>query len=261
MKLDVFEYLVAIEKYRSLNKAAQSLYVSQPNLSVVIKNFEAELGYPVIYRTHQGVQFTEKGRQVLMVAHNIIKEQEKLLDINLDHQRISLKISIGNGDFALGPLFDIINNLTLLDEINVSICNLSVTEAIESIYLQKNNLAYFIIPESMLNELLEYSNSHHLDLRILKELTCQISIGANHPLLADFTFEGLWNYPFVDFINQRPNAYGYYQRFINPKKMIEVDHHSLRRKIVSATNAFTIGIPIEEKIKNDLDIVTIPTRS
>lgn len=45
MKLEVFEYLIAIEKFGSLNKAATNLYVSQPNLSNVIKSFENEIGY------------------------------------------------------------------------------------------------------------------------------------------------------------------------------------------------------------------------
>ena len=37
MKLEVFEYLIAIEKYGSLNKAAKHLYMSQPNLSNLLK--------------------------------------------------------------------------------------------------------------------------------------------------------------------------------------------------------------------------------
>ena len=37
MKLEVFEYLIAIEKFGSLNKAAKSLYVSQPNLILLKK--------------------------------------------------------------------------------------------------------------------------------------------------------------------------------------------------------------------------------
>ena len=76
MRLEVFEYSIAIEKSGSLNKAATNLYVSQPNLSNVIKSFENEIGYKIIYRNHQGVQFIDKGKQVLMIAHNMVKEKE-----------------------------------------------------------------------------------------------------------------------------------------------------------------------------------------
>lgn len=44
-----------------------------------------------------------------MIAHNMVKEKEKLMKINLNHQKVSLKISIGNGDYALKPIYHILN--------------------------------------------------------------------------------------------------------------------------------------------------------
>ena len=259
MKLEVFEYLVALEKYGSLNKAASRLYVSQPNLSNVLTSFEQEIGYPVIYRSHQGVRFTEKGKQVLLIAHNILKEKEKLMSINTDHHRLSLKISIGSGDFALTPLFEMLNEQDILDEVHVTIENCAVGEALEKVYQQLLDVAYFIIPMSMHKSILEYCHSHHLLLHHLKDMTCQINVREHHPILEHFSKESLWNYPFVDFVSQRPNAYDTYQQYINPQKIIEVDHHSLRRKIISETDAFSIGIPSSKQIKETYHLVGIPT--
>lgn len=256
MKLEVFEYLVAIEKYGSLNKAAQHLYVSQPNLSNVLTSFEDELGYPVIYRNHQGVHFTEQGKQVLLIAHHILKEKEKLMTLSLDHQKLSLKISVGNGDYALTPLYPLLQNT---DEVQVTIRNCAVMEALEYTYQQLLDLAYFIIPVSMEKQVMDYAHNHHLQIDFLKELRCEINVRENHPLLENFSKERLWNYPFVDFINQRPNAYDTYQPYINPHKIIEVDHHSLRGKIVSQTDAYSIGIPMNRKTKDELHLVGIPT--
>lgn len=259
MKLEVFEYLIAIEKYGSLNQASQNLFVSQPNLSNVIKTFENEIGYAVIYRNHQGVHFTDKGKQVLMIAHHMIQEKEKLLNLNLDHKKISFKISIGNGDFALAPIYHFVKQQTFKDEVDITIMNCAVWEAVKKTYHQIIDIAYFIIPKSMKKEIEEYSQSHHLIFYQLKELTCQIELRKNHPLLDNFTKEGLWNYPFVDFVEQRPNAYEEYQQYINPNKLIKVDHHSLRKKIISETNAFSIGLPSSDSTQNSLHIVGIPT--
>lgn len=134
MKLEVFEYLLAIEKYGSLNKAAKHLYVSQPNLSNVLTSFENELGYPVIYRNHQGISFTEQGKQVLLIAHNIMKEKEHLMNISLNHQKISLKISIGNGDYALAPIYELLNKQSSQDEVNITVINCAVEEALQKTY-------------------------------------------------------------------------------------------------------------------------------
>lgn len=259
MKLEVFEYLIAIEKFGSLNKAAKSLYVSQPNLSNVIKNLENEIGYTIVDRNHKGVYFTEKGKQVLMIAHNMMKEKEKLLNINLEHKRLSFKMSIGNGDFALLPLYKLLKQQSFQDEVNTTIVNLAVWEALEKTYNQTIDFAYFIIPKSMEKEVRDFSHTHHLLFCPLKEMMCQINIRKDHPLLKHFTKEGLWNYPFVDYINQRPNAYGIYQQYINPNKIIEIDHHSLRQKIISKTDAFSIGISTTYSTHSLSNIINIPT--
>ena len=259
MKLEVFEYLLAIEKYGSLNKAAKHLYVSQPNLSNVLTSFENELGYPVIYRNHQGISFTEQGKQVLLIAHNIMKEKEHLMNISLNHQKISLKISIGNGDYALAPIYELLNKQSCQDEVNITVINCAVEEALQKTYQQIIDVAYFIIPTSMEKQVKDFALSHNLMIYCLKESVCQINVRENHPILNDFSKERLWNYPFIDFINQRPGAYDTYQKYINPRKIIEVDHHSLRNKIVSETDAFSIGIPMSNKEKRQLHIVGIPT--
>lgn len=43
----LFKYAVEIEKSGSITKAAQNLYMAQPNLSKAIKDLEAELGYEI----------------------------------------------------------------------------------------------------------------------------------------------------------------------------------------------------------------------
>ena len=60
----------------------------------------------------------------------------------------------------------------------------------------------------MKKEMMAYCQNHHLLFNQLKKLTCQINLRQNHPLLDHFSKEGLWNYPFVDFINNQPYVYG-----------------------------------------------------
>ena len=52
----------------------------------------------------------------------------------------------------------------------------------------------------------DFALSHNLIIYCLKESVCQINVRENHPILNDFSKERLWNYPFIDFINQRPGA-------------------------------------------------------
>lgn len=258
MKLEVFDYLIAIEKYGSLNQAAEHLFVSQPNLTNIIRSLESELGYPVLSRNHRGVQFTERGKQVLLIAHNILREREKLAEVGRVNRSLSLKISIGNCDEILDELCADTAKTEAGDEIDLTILNLPVMEALENVYRQTIDLACMIVPTDMDRAIRDYAESHGLQTFFYPELLCQISLRKNHPLLkAGFSKEGLWNYPFVDFIDQYPEAYGPYRQSINPKKVIRVDHYSLRSKIVAATDAYSIGI--YRPGANTRGLVSIPT--
>lgn len=250
MNLEIFDYLLTIEKCGSLNKAAQELYVSQPNLTSAIQSFEKEVGYSILDRNHKGVTFTEKGKQVLIIAHHISDEKYNLYNINQMNQSLSLKISIGNSNDVLNALFTSIQK-SISHDLNIVIQNLPVMEALESVYTQSNHIAYIIIPTSQDKLIKEYCKIHHLDPYFFKENDCCITLSKNHPLSnTNFCYEDLWEYPFVDFINQKEDPYGSFQKYINPRKMILIDNSHLRREVLSLSNAYTIGLEPKQKDKN-----------
>lgn len=65
MRLDQLKYLVAIVQCGSINKAAQKLAVSQPAVSVAIKELEAELKVPLLKRSKAGTTPTQYGLEVI----------------------------------------------------------------------------------------------------------------------------------------------------------------------------------------------------
>lgn len=69
-------YLMEIERTRSISQAAANLYTGQPNLSRILRDTEAALGFPVFERTRKGVRPTQKGEQFLSHARNILREAE-----------------------------------------------------------------------------------------------------------------------------------------------------------------------------------------
>ena len=47
---------------KSINKAAEELYISQSVLSRNIKKLEEYMGYPLLVRSNQGIRLTKEGR-------------------------------------------------------------------------------------------------------------------------------------------------------------------------------------------------------
>ena len=71
MQIQQLTYFVAIAEQGSINKAAEKLFVTQPNLSKAISNLENELKVRIFNRTNKGVVLTDEGKKALPVrAHD-----------------------------------------------------------------------------------------------------------------------------------------------------------------------------------------------
>lgn len=78
MRLNQFEYLLALRRHGNFSRAAEELYVTQPSISVAIRELEEELGYPLLLRSKKGVSFTAEGLMVLEKAERIMREVNRL---------------------------------------------------------------------------------------------------------------------------------------------------------------------------------------
>lgn len=77
LKMEYFYYIIEIHKTGSINRAADKLYLSQPYLSLVLKEMENRLGVRLFHRTNRGVTLTEAGREFLDYALQIVSLTEK----------------------------------------------------------------------------------------------------------------------------------------------------------------------------------------
>lgn len=82
-------YLTEIERTRSISQAAENLYMSQPNLSRILRELEGGLGFAIFQRTRRGVQPTEKGALFLQHAKNILREAEFMERLGPNHSPAS----------------------------------------------------------------------------------------------------------------------------------------------------------------------------
>lgn len=78
MELKQLEYFMAVCRYGSLGKAAGKLYTTQPNVSKVIHQLEADLGQPLFERTSKGLRLTAFGKSTYPYAEAILKNVDLL---------------------------------------------------------------------------------------------------------------------------------------------------------------------------------------
>ncbi|WP_017347858.1 LysR family transcriptional regulator [Pantoea sp. A4] len=92
------EYLIALEKYRHFAKAAESCFVSQPSLSVAIRQLEDELGLTIIQRQRRFLGFTPEGQRVLEWARKTLSSLDGL------KQEAAFAQSVAGGHMTLGTV-------------------------------------------------------------------------------------------------------------------------------------------------------------
>ena len=78
MLIRQFEYLVALARERHFGRAAEACHVTQPTLSAAIRQFEEELGAPVIERGHRYLGLTPQGKLAVEHAQRVLAEVEDL---------------------------------------------------------------------------------------------------------------------------------------------------------------------------------------
>ncbi|WP_026771669.1 LysR family transcriptional regulator [Sediminibacillus sp. JSM 1682029] len=97
MDIRHLKYFIEVCQYNSFTRAADHLYVTQPTISKMIKNLEAELGVELFDRSKKQLELTDAGRIILEQAHTIDKafdnlqtELDDLLGLQKGHIRIGL---------------------------------------------------------------------------------------------------------------------------------------------------------------------------
>ena len=63
MTLSQLRYAITVADSRSMNQAAQKLFISQPSLSAAIRELEDEVGIEIFRRTNRGIQVTPDGEE------------------------------------------------------------------------------------------------------------------------------------------------------------------------------------------------------
>lgn len=89
MKLKTLEYFITLAESRSINEAAQKLYIAQPSLTKSLQLFEEEIGCRLFYRDKAGIRLTEAGKKVLPEAKQMVSYYNGWLTLS---QQCTLKV-------------------------------------------------------------------------------------------------------------------------------------------------------------------------
>ena len=200
MTLEQLRYIVEVASVGSITKAAQNLFISQPNLSTAIKNLEAELGYDIFIRSKNGTTLTYNGIQLLHHANNIQIQLNEIQQIDKhtrdETKRLSVLTQVTSAsllkmvnlyeDYADSPLHFHYRQLTFTPIVK-AIIDMKADVGIVSYPINKAESVHKLFWENQIEE------------KILKKYRLNIGIIENHPLAdrQDVSLQDIAEYPLV----------------------------------------------------------------
>ncbi|PTI84170.1 LysR family transcriptional regulator, partial [Mammaliicoccus vitulinus] len=97
MEIKQMQYFIEVAKFKSMTKASENLYITQPTISNSIKLLEEELSVELFDRSKRQIVLTDAGKvfykickDFLKMYENIPVELNNLLEIEEGHVRIGI---------------------------------------------------------------------------------------------------------------------------------------------------------------------------
>jgi len=157
MRLSQLRYFLAVCQYLNITKVAKMLHISQPSLSVAIKELEQELGVNLFQRSNQRIHLTKEGNFFYEELAPLIKQLDQLTEVVKDMGQKKNLVRIGippmMGSFLFPQIF---KKFKLANpEIKLEITEYGALEVQQ--YLLNESLDLILsIRESILNDSIQF---------------------------------------------------------------------------------------------------------
>lgn len=107
------KYAVEVAKTKSISKAAENLFMGQPNLSRAIRELEENLGITIFNRTTKGISITPEGEEFLRYARRIISQVDEVEELyrNGKTKKQSLSVCVPRAIYFSEALAEFSNHI------------------------------------------------------------------------------------------------------------------------------------------------------
>lgn len=200
MNTEHLSYILEVYKCGSVNKAAKNCYLSQSNLSSIIKNIEREIGYPLFLRTSTGISPTPEGQVFMTYAEKIITERNNIQRIpeRLTESK-TLSIISARSSFVLQCYLDFRREFPC-EHVQDTFFEAGLRENLRSVVAQKCRIGIMGMFQRIFPKYAKEADRYNLELQMLKRDVCPVAfMGRRHPLAKQRTITraDITRYPFV----------------------------------------------------------------
>lgn len=263
MTLQQINYALTIAETKSMNKAAERLYVSQPSLTSAIKEIENEIGVNIFLRTARGVTVTVDGEEFLSYARQVYQQYELLIEkYSTGSRKIKFGVSTQHYSFAVKSFINMVKRFDN-SKYEFSIREVKTLDVINDVSNFKSEIGLLFISEYNRRILDKLFDEHLLQFTPLIECKPYVYLWKKHPLAdkSSITSAELEPYPFLSFEQGDSGSYYFAEEIFSDneyKRMIKASDRATMLNLMVGLNAYTFSSGIICEKYNGNDYIAIP---
>ena len=206
MNLLYLKYAVEVARTGSINRAAEALYVAQPNVSRGIKELEASLGITIFDRTPKGMILTPAGERLIQYARSILSQIDEVEKIfrGGESRKKKFSISVPRASYVAEAFAEFSRKLPPDDPVDIFYKETNSLRTINNIISADYKLGiirYAAVHDRYFKEMLEEKN---LAYELVTEFSYVLVMSRDHPLAQkeDICFDDLT--PYIEITHADP---------------------------------------------------------
>lgn len=174
------EYVLAIAEYKTISKAAQKLYISQPTLSLFLSNLENEIGLQLFQRkrteltpTYAGSLYIKTAKKMILLKEDLYKQFNDIIAGNAGCISIGFMTVAGSAMFSsIFPKFK-----KLHPNVELAITEAKSADLLEKLTEAEINIA--VIATTV-------PKSSSLNYHTVKQEEFYLAMAKDHPLAQEY---------------------------------------------------------------------------
>lgn len=247
MTIIQLKYVITIASSTSMREAAGKLFISQPALSVTIRELEEELGIKIFERNNKGIILSEQGREFLAYAKQAVSQYELIEDryIEKDKNKKHFSVSMQHYVFAVHAFVKTIKSFDQ-NKYVYSVHETRTDEVLTNVKDLKSEIGVLSYSKSNEKIIKKLFREYQLNFYPLMVRNTYVYVWKNHPL-ADrekISLEELKEYPFVSFDQSSDNDFYLTEEALGDHefdKKIKSNDRATSSEIMASLNGYSIG--------------------
>ncbi len=263
MTLTQLRYVIAIAETKSINKAAEQLYVSQPSLTSAVQELEKELGIILFNRSGRGVTLTNDGAEFLLYARQLYGQYETLLEKYGENGSLKKKfgVSTQHYSFAVKAFVDMAKQFDM-SKYEFAIRETKTAEVISDVSTMKSEIGVLYLSDFNRKSMEKLLRSAGLEFHHLIDCQAYVYLWKNHPLAKEesISFSQLSDYPCLAFEQGDNSSFYLAEEILSTNeypRIIRANDRATMLNLMVGLNGYTLcsGIICEELNGNEFTAV------